>query len=79
MNLAVHPDWKRKGIGSRLVEETLSISRDNGVNKVHLEVRQSNDQAKRLYEKFGFQVIAVRPNYYTHPREDAVLMALDLE
>jgi len=42
-------------------------------------VRQSNDQARRLYEKFGFQVIAVRPNYYTHPREDAVLMALDLE
>ena len=79
MNLAVHPDWKRKGIGSRLVEETLSISRDNGVKKVHLEVRQSNDQARRLYEKFGFQVIAARPNYYTHPREDAVLMALDLE
>ena len=79
MNLAVHPDWKRKGIGSKLVEETLSISRDHGVKKIHLEVRQSNDQARRLYEKFGFQVIAVRPNYYTHPREDAVLMALDLE
>ena len=79
MNLAVHPDWKRRGIGSRLVEETLSISRDHGVKKTHLEVRQSNDQARRLYEKFGFQVIAVRPNYYTHPREDAVLMALDLK
>ena len=62
-----------------LLAETLSISRDHGVKKIHLEVRQSNDQARRLYEKFGFQVIAVRPNYYTHPREDAVLMALDLE
>ena len=78
MNLAVHPDWKRKGFGTRLVEETLSVSRDQGVKKIHLEVRQSNDQARRLYEKFGFKVIAVRPNYYNHPREDAVLMAVDL-
>lgn len=78
MNLAIHLEWRRKGIASRLVEEILSLSRDQGVKKVHLEVRQSNDFARRLYRKFGFQVIAVRPNYYSKPREDAVLMALDL-
>jgi ribosomal-protein-alanine N-acetyltransferase len=79
MNLAVHPDWRRKGIGTRLVEEAISISRKQAVQKIHLEVRRSNDSARKLYEKFGFQVIAVRPNYYTQPREDALLMALELK
>ncbi len=78
MNLAVHPDWRMKGIATRLVEETISISRQHGVKKLHLEVRRSNDPARRLYEKFGFKVITVRPNYYSQPREDALLMALDL-
>jgi ribosomal-protein-alanine N-acetyltransferase len=79
MNLAVHPDWRRKGIGTRLVEEAISISRRHEVQKIHLEVRRSNDSARKLYEKFGFKVIAVRPNYYTQPREDALLMALELK
>ncbi len=78
MNLAVHPDWRMKGIATRLVEETISISRQHAVKKLHLEVRRSNDPARRLYEKFGFKVITVRPNYYSQPREDALLMALDL-
>ncbi len=78
MNLAVHPDWRRKGIATRFVEETISISRKQAVQKIHLEVRRSNEPARRLYEKFGFEVIAIRPNYYTQPREDALLMAMDL-
>jgi ribosomal-protein-alanine N-acetyltransferase len=79
MNLAVHPDSRRKGIAMRLVEEAISISRKHAVQKIHLEVRQSNDPARRLYEKFGFKVIAVRSNYYAQPREDALLMALELK
>lgn len=79
MNLAVHPDSRRKGIAMRLVEEAISISRKHAVQKIHLEVRQSNDPARRLYEKFGFKVIAVRSNYYAQPREAALLMALELK
>jgi ribosomal-protein-alanine N-acetyltransferase len=78
MNLAVHPNWRRRKIAVRLVEEMISMGRKNAVQKLHLEVRRSNDPARRLYEKFGFKVIAVRPNYYSQPREDALLMAMDL-
>jgi len=79
MNLAVRPDWRKRGIASRLVEETLSICRQQGVKKIHLEVRESNDLARRLYEKFGFRVVTIRPNYYSQPRENAILMALELD
>ena len=79
MNLAVHPDYRRKGIATRLVEVVISISRHEVVQKVHLEVRKSNDSARKLYEKFGFLVITARPNYYSQPMEDALLMALELK
>lgn len=79
MNLAVHPDHRRQRVACRLVEEILAVGRTQGIKKLHLEVRKSNDPARKLYEKYGFYVVGVRGKYYDHPREDALLMALDLD
>ena len=74
MNLSVHPDRRRMGIGEELARWTLSWAKENGVSLVTLEVRASNEAAKRLYEKVGFKLVAVRRNYYRDPREDALIM-----
>ncbi|MBI3596391.1 MAG: ribosomal protein S18-alanine N-acetyltransferase [Nitrospirae bacterium] len=74
MNLSVHPDRRRLGIGGELVRWTLSWAKENAVSLVTLEVRASNEAAKRLYEKLGFKLVAVRHNYYRDPREDALIM-----
>ena len=74
MNVAVAPDCRRKGIGNLLVEELTELLKKDGVYKLTLEVRVSNDPAIALYEKLGFQVLGRRPNYYSHPKEDAWIM-----
>ena len=77
MNLSVHPDRRRIGIGEELARWTLSWARENGARLATLEVRASNEAAKRLYEKLGFKVAAVRHDYYREPREDAMIMNLE--
>jgi len=77
MNLAVHPDHRRRGIGEGLVRWVLNMGQEKGSRIALLEVRISNDPAQRLYEKIGFKKIAVRPGYYRDPKEDALLMILD--
>ncbi|MBQ7124867.1 MAG: ribosomal protein S18-alanine N-acetyltransferase [Clostridia bacterium] len=74
MNIAVLPDYRKRGIGSALLSELISAAKEKGVLSLHLEVRQSNDEAKRLYEKFGFVVDGIRKSYYRRPTEDAILM-----
>lgn len=76
MNLSVHPARRRTGIGEELARWTLSWARENGARLATLEVRASNEAAKRLYGKLGFKVIAVRNGYYREPREDALIMTL---
>lgn len=78
MNLAVAPRWRRRGVGSRLLEEIISEGRRQGAGRICLEVRRSGAAARALYEKFGFKVTAVRRRYYERPVEDALLMVLDL-
>lgn len=77
-NLAVRPDLRRKGIASRLVGSALDQAIAEGANRCTLEVRVSNEAAKRLYEKFGFTVHGVRPRYYAESGEDALVMWADL-
>ena len=75
--LAVHPEYREQGIGSRLLEEALIEALRLGADLVTLEVRESNEGPIDLYEKFGFQVKARKARYYRDNHEDALLMVLD--
>lgn len=74
LNVAVAADRQREGIGHFLMESLVRLTKDLGVNILHLEVRSSNETALRLYERVGFHKDGVRKGYYTDPVEDAVLM-----
>ena len=73
-NLAVLPEWRRRGIGSALLAHAVQEGRQSGATRATLEVRRSNDLARALYEGFGFKVAGVRPGYYTNPVEDALVL-----
>ena len=72
-SVAVSADYRKKGVGKRLLEEFFSALPDE-VQAVNLEVRESNSPAIKLYEKTGFQSVGLRKNFYQDPRENAVLM-----
>jgi [ribosomal protein S18]-alanine N-acetyltransferase len=73
-NLAVLPDFRRSGIGSALLRYVLQHGAEWGAVRATLEVRQSNDAARVLYERFGFTVAGVRRAYYSKPVEDALVL-----
>ena len=75
--LAVHPDYRRQGIGERILTEALRDGRQAGTRYALLEVRAGNEAAQNLYRKFGFRAVGRRPKYYKDNSEDAVLMNLD--
>lgn len=76
-NVAIAGVAQRRGLGSRLVGEFLNHARSLGARSVHLEVRESNRAARRLYEKASFVECGRRKRYYRDPEEDAVLYRLD--
>ena len=73
-NLAVLPEHRRGGVASALIEHMLKEGRSRGARRATLEVRRSNEPARKLYEKFGFAVTGVRRGYYTKPDEDALIL-----
>jgi len=73
-NLAVHPEWRRRGVGRRLLTLALAEGVARGVTLAFLEVRPSNSRALALYESLGFQVIGRRNGYYFDTGEDALVM-----
>ena len=74
MNIAVHPDYRRQGLGEKLVEELVTALQAAGNTCLTLEVRVSNAPAVSLYEKTGFSRIGLRKNYYRNPKEDALIL-----
>lgn len=76
-NIAIHPEYRRKGLGTQLLARLLEEAVANGATKATLEVRPSNIAAHRLYGSFGFDVISVRKNYYSDEGEDALIMWSD--
>lgn len=73
-SLAVAPARRRQGLGSALMRGVLAVARREGAVAATLEVRRSNGAARGLYERLGFAVEAIRPDYYTNPREDALIL-----
>ena len=79
MNVAVHPDHRRKGIAEALVLSLAEALKEKGSHCLTLEVRASNAPAIGLYEKLGFQQIGLRKNYYHNPKEDALILRKEWE
>ncbi|WP_054743493.1 ribosomal protein S18-alanine N-acetyltransferase [Cellulosilyticum ruminicola] len=78
INIAVAIDYRGKGYGQLIMESLLDYSKEQGFERITLEVRYSNEVAKKLYIKNGFHQIAVRKNYYQKPTEDAIIMAYEV-
>jgi len=74
LNLAVHELFRRRGVATILMNDTLKELKKKGCVFMYLEVRASNADAKKFYELFGFTVESIRKKYYTNPDEDALLM-----
>jgi len=71
---AVLPEWRRRGIGARLMLEMMDLARTLGARVATLEVRLSNRAARALYGRFGFRPVGIRPRYYSDNGEDALIM-----
>jgi ribosomal-protein-alanine N-acetyltransferase len=76
LNLAVHPDQRRRGLARSLLAAGLSRAQEAGAACAWLEVRPSNLPAQKLYAAFGFRQVGVRPRYYSDTQEDALLFSL---
>jgi ribosomal-protein-alanine N-acetyltransferase len=77
MNVAVDPDFQRRGIATRLIERLFELTDEDDGRGYTLEVRVSNIEAIKLYEKLGFERHGIRRGYYTDNREDALIMWRD--
>jgi ribosomal-protein-alanine N-acetyltransferase len=73
LNLAVAPDYRRRGLGAQLLERGLAALARAGVRTVWLEVREANTPARLLYQRHGFEAAGRRPAYYRNPVEDALV------
>ena len=78
LNLAVAPEFRRRGLGGAMLEEGLAAFRRRGATEVFLEVRESNHSAQSLYLARGFRPVGQRAAYYRNPREDALVLRLAL-
>lgn len=73
-NVAIHPNYRRKGVAEKLIKELCVIAREKEVQHLTLEVRRSNLPAQNLYQKLGFVHMGIRRKYYLDNNEDAFIM-----
>ena len=78
-NIAVHPRLRRRGLARQLLGAILQDGKSRRLRSVTLEVRPTNDEARALYESFGFRVVGRRRGYYYDTGEDALIMETDLQ
>jgi ribosomal-protein-alanine N-acetyltransferase len=74
---AIDPAWRRRRLGERLLIALLDLAIERRAGEATLEVRLSNLAARRLYEKFGFRPVGIRPRYYSDDNEDALIMTTE--
>lgn len=81
LNLCIHPDYRARGLGTKLIHRLLDVAQREAAGIALLEVRVSNEGAYRLYSRLGFNEVGLRKNYYParHGREDALVLARDLK
>ena len=77
MIIAVAPAWRRRGIARHMLSQAMGRARQADCARAILEVRASNLSAQQLYYRLGFAPVGVRPKYYTHPSEDALILWRD--
>lgn len=73
-NIAVHPEYRKQGIGNLLMDNLITLCKENNINSLTLEVRESNLPAQNLYKKHGFKEEGIRKNFYDNPKENAIIM-----
>lgn len=78
-NVAVLPEYRKKGVASRLLETVIKKAGELKLSVLTLEVRKSNFAAQNLYSKYGFEIIGKRKRYYSDNNEDALIMTKKLE
>ena len=74
MNIAVHPDYRKQGVATDLIQSLIDALSKQGSHSLMLEVRQTNEPAKNLYKSLGFETVGIRKNYYRNPRENALIL-----
>lgn len=79
MNVAVDPRFRRQGIARALIETLIAELAKMGSRCLRLEVRVSNENARALYARMGFQQLGLRKNYYHNPKEDALILGKEWE
>lgn len=78
MTMGTVPDWRGRGVGALLMHAVVGCAREHGAERIFLEVRESNEAARRLYERSGFETVGRIRGYFRSPREDAISMRLVL-
>ncbi len=79
LNMAVHPTWRRHGVGRLLLDQLIATAKAEGRGEILLEVRVTNWAAQNLYHCYAFNEIAIRKGYYSDNGEDALVMLLKLD